>query len=161
MLYKNTHQRIVVFLIIFIVALVARYGIYPYLEKTQNPTFLTSEQNIGKEACEGVKPENLILNEHAIAVEIFWSQKEANCLIVTRRPFLDPTSDWAIKYFGIENKKDLNFMEAEYFTLSTYPKYSTLIDKTYSYSDLNEYLTNPKKYTAWEADFLTKVSKFR
>lgn len=119
-----------------------------------------------REGCKSTNVEKLNQqnsSEHVLIAEVFWSEKNNNCFVVTRRPFLGTGSDWAIEYFGEPNIKNPNFIEAENFTLNTYLEPATLpyLDETYSYGSLDEYLADHQKYKVWEADFLKKVEQFR
>lgn len=102
--------------------------------------------------------------EHIIRTEVFWSPTYNVCMVVSRRPFLEPSSDWAIEYFG-NHDEDSYFLEAENFTLNVIENDGDFslpyLEQMYFYSDLNEYLDNPKKYIDWELDFLKKIEHYR
>src|SRR3989344_7724343 len=79
---------------------------------------------VPKVACERTSVadlNNYYGSEHIVTTEIFWSEKHNTCFVITRRPFVDPTSGWSIRYF---NDRDIDsyFIEAEYFRLGTYPE---------------------------------------
>lgn len=56
MIYKNTRQRIIVVLVLLAVVLLAKYVLYPWLEKTQNPPLNTDNQ-VNPQVTEKTIPE--------------------------------------------------------------------------------------------------------